>query len=91
MKGPEIRLRDFKDGSVILKDGDMFTLTSEDAVGDEKKASITYLNLPKDIKDVVERELQELIKMIEEKQGPFNYECIDSYLIKYFKMTMIKE
>ena len=51
MKGPEIRLRDFKDGSVILKDGDMFTLTSEDIIGDEKKASITYLNLPKDIKD----------------------------------------
>jgi len=51
MKGPEIRLKDFENGSVILNEGDIFVLTSEDVMGDEKKASVTYSDLPKDIKD----------------------------------------
>ena len=32
-KGPEIRLRDFKDGKVELKAGDPFTLTTEEILG----------------------------------------------------------
>lgn len=45
-KGPEIRIKTFKDGRVNLKTGDDFTLTSEDIEGDSKRVSITISNLP---------------------------------------------
>lgn len=49
-KGPEIRLRDFKDHQpVYIKDGDEFTLTTKDVEGTEKIASITFAHLPKDV------------------------------------------
>ncbi len=49
-KGPEIRLRDFKEGKVELKAGQTFTLTTEEIEGDAKRVAITYKNLPKDVK-----------------------------------------
>ncbi len=49
-KGPEIRLKKFKDGKVTLKEGDKFTLYIDDVEGDENGVSITYKDLPKDIK-----------------------------------------
>lgn len=49
-KGPEIRLCDFKDGKAQLKKGGKFILTTEDVLGDETRASVTYKNLPKDAK-----------------------------------------
>lgn len=49
-KGPEIRLKDFKDHKpVVINDGDTFTLTTKDVEGDETKCSITFPRLPKDI------------------------------------------
>ena len=50
-KGPEIRLKNFKDDSVRLKTGQEFTLTTEDVVGDETHCSITYAELPDDVKE----------------------------------------
>ena len=49
-KGPEIRLKDFKDGSVRLQSGQEFTLTTEDIQGDEHGCSITYRDLPGDVR-----------------------------------------
>ena len=49
-KGPEIRIKDFKDGKVTLVEGQKFTLCTEDVEGDETQVSITYADLPKDIK-----------------------------------------
>ena len=49
-KGPEIRLRDFTEGKVELKAGQMFTLTTEEIAGDANRVSITYKNLPNDVK-----------------------------------------
>lgn len=49
-KGPEIRIKDFKDGSVTLKTGNRFTLRTGDCEGDETQVSITYKELPRDIK-----------------------------------------
>ena len=49
-KGPEIRIKDFKDGKVTLVEGQKFTLCTEDVEGDETQVSITYPDLPKDIK-----------------------------------------
>ena len=48
-KGPEIRLRDFKNGSVMLEDGQMFTLTSDKCEGDESRISTTYDELPSEV------------------------------------------
>lgn len=50
-KGPEIRLGDFKDGSVELKRGDIFTFTSDEVLGDNEKVSITYKDLPRQMSE----------------------------------------
>nr|MCR4674787.1 pyruvate kinase [Lachnospiraceae bacterium] len=49
-KGPEIRLKEFKDGFIMLEEGQDFTLCTEDVVGDETKVSITYKGLTSDVK-----------------------------------------
>lgn len=48
-KGPEIRLKDFKEGKVMLEGGQTFTLTTRDVEGTNEIASITNKDLPKDI------------------------------------------
>lgn len=49
-KGPEIRTGVLKDGKkVTLREGDLFTLTTEEVVGDETKVSITYAGLVEDV------------------------------------------
>ena len=46
-KGPEIRIRQFKNGSVELKNKSTFILTTEIVEGDETKVSVTFKDLPK--------------------------------------------
>ena len=49
-KGPETRTGILKDGKKInLQAGNLFTLTTEDIVGDESKVSITYAGLVEDV------------------------------------------
>ncbi len=49
-KGPEIRLKKFKDNApVVINDGDIFTLTSRDVVGTNEIASISFAGLPRDV------------------------------------------
>ena len=48
-KGPEIRIKEFKDGKIELKAGQRFTLCTYDVEGDETQVSITYKNLQKDV------------------------------------------
>ncbi|MCH5211661.1 MAG: pyruvate kinase [Oscillospiraceae bacterium] len=48
-KGPEIRLKKFKDGKVTLKEGQTFTLCTGDVEGDENQVSITYSDLTDDV------------------------------------------
>ena len=49
-KGPEIRIKTFKDGMIRIEQGQDFTLTSEDVEGDETKVSVTYKDIAKDLK-----------------------------------------
>lgn len=49
-KGPEIRLGLFKNGSIMMEAGKEFTLTARDVEGDEKIASVSYKELPQDVK-----------------------------------------
>ena len=44
-KGPEYRIMNFKNGSVTLKEGNKFILTTDDIEGDENKVSVNYKNL----------------------------------------------
>lgn len=47
-KGPEIRLRDFKDNSVYLNQGQKFILSADyNLIGDENIVGLTYPNLSK--------------------------------------------
>ena len=48
-KGPEIRLKDFKNGTEILEAGQTFTLTTRDVEGTKEICSITYKDLPQDV------------------------------------------
>ena len=48
-KGPEYRIRTFANGPVTLRDGDLFTLTTEDVQGDETRVAVTYANLTKEL------------------------------------------
>lgn len=48
-KGPEYRIKTFKDGKVTIKDGDEFTFTSRDIEGDNKAVSVSYKDLAKEI------------------------------------------
>lgn len=50
-KGPEIRLGKFVDDKpVTVHDGDTYTLTTEDVLCDEKRGSISFKNLPRDVR-----------------------------------------
>lgn len=49
-KGPEIRTKALSTDTIQLKEGNIFVLTTEDIVGDEKRVAITHGNLPNDVK-----------------------------------------
>lgn len=49
-KGPEIRTRDFAEKEVILEDGQDYTVTTRDIVGDKTICSVTYEHLADDVK-----------------------------------------
>ncbi len=48
-KGPEIRIKDFKNKEVQLQTGQIFTLTINNVIGNNDIVSITYQGLPKDV------------------------------------------
>lgn len=49
-KGPEYRIKTFAQDKILLNAGDTFTFTSEDIVGDGKRVSVNYKNLPSEMK-----------------------------------------
>ena len=49
-KGPEIRLGNFENAEVALKEGERFVLVNDDIVGDVTKCSISYKELYKDVR-----------------------------------------
>lgn len=70
-KGPEIRIGCFREHAIHLQEGQSFTLTGREVVGDTEQVSITYKELYKDIKPgdiiliddgLVEMEVQESAK-----------------------------
>ena len=49
------------------------------------------MNYPENLKFLLKNQMQELIKMIEEKSEPFKSTYINKYLLKYFSLSSIKE
>lgn len=49
-KGPEIRLGDFESDKALLVQGTEFIITTEDILGTDAKASVTYKEITKDVK-----------------------------------------
>ncbi len=50
-KGPEYRIGTFRSGPVTLKDGDEFTLTTEQVEGDETRVSVSYRKLTEELSE----------------------------------------
>lgn len=48
-KGPEYRIKTFKDGKIQLKEGDAFIFTTDEVEGDETRVSVTYKRLIEDL------------------------------------------
>ena len=48
-KGPEYRIKTFKNGKIFLNAGDSFTFTAEEIEGDETKVSVNYKDLAHDL------------------------------------------
>ncbi len=48
-KGPEYRIKTFANHSITLRDGDTFTFTTDDVIGDESRVSVSYQNLPDEL------------------------------------------
>ncbi len=48
-KGPEFRIKTFRNGKIILNEGDPFSFTTEDIVGDEKRVSVSYTGICEDL------------------------------------------
>ncbi len=44
-KGPEFRIRSFKNGKIFLNEGDTFTFTADEIEGDETRVSVSYKNI----------------------------------------------
>ena len=49
-KGPEYRIGKFENGFVMLNDGDTFTFTADDIIGNENIVSVSYKNLASELK-----------------------------------------
>ena len=50
-KGPEYRIRTFENGKIELSEGDKFTFTADDVIGDETRVSVNYKNLPNELSE----------------------------------------
>lgn len=48
-RGPEVRVKKFKDGKVTLEENQLFTLTSDEVEGSADKVSVTYNRLYEDL------------------------------------------
>ncbi len=48
-KGPEYRIKTFEGGKVTLSDGDKFTFTTEDIIGNCERVSVSYSRLPEEL------------------------------------------
>ena len=94
-KGPEIRIGDFKTGTIEINQGDKFTLTTREVLGDESIVSVSYKDLPKDVEvggriliddGLVEFEILEIINKTDIKCIAINSGVLKTIKVLTFQM-----
>ncbi len=70
-KGPEVRVKTFKEGSAFLENGSEFTLTAREVEGDSRQVSVTYKNLPSELSpgDTVYADDGHIVMKVEKTEG----------------------
>ncbi|MBQ6868057.1 MAG: pyruvate kinase [Clostridia bacterium] len=48
-RGPEVRVKTFENGKIMLNEGDTFTLTGEEVIGNEQRVSVTFPQLAQNV------------------------------------------
>ena len=48
-KGPEYRIKTFENGKITLSDGDRFTFTTDEIIGNSERVSVSYAKLPEEL------------------------------------------
>ena len=48
-KGPEYRIKTFENDAIMLEDGDVFTFTTDEIIGNRERVSISYAGLPNEL------------------------------------------
>ena len=48
-KGPEYRIGTFENNKIMLKDGDVFTFTTDEVIGNEERVSVSYKGMINDL------------------------------------------
>ena len=75
-KGPEVRVKNFKEGKVTLEEGQLFTLTAEEVEGTKDIVSVTYNRLYEDLEEGMRVLIDDgLIEMKVEKVDKSNIVC----------------
>ena len=75
-KGPEVRVKNFKEGKVVLEEGQLFTLTADEVEGTKDIVSVTYNRLYEDLEEGMRVLIDDgLIEMTVEKVDKSNIVC----------------
>ena len=80
--GEAIKNIDYDLDVKVYPDG-TYAILDENEYADHAKK----MNYPQDIKEIIEKEMEDLIRMIKLKEKPFNTSYINDYLMDYFKMV----
>lgn len=48
-KGPEYRIGTFEQGKILLNQGDLFSFTTDEIIGDQSRVSVNYKGLPQEM------------------------------------------
>ena len=48
-KGPEYCIKTFEGGKILLSEGDRFTFTTDELVGNRERVSVSYAKLPEEL------------------------------------------
>ena len=75
-RGPEVRVKNFKEGKVVLEEGQLFTLTADEVEGTKEIVSVTYNRLYEDLEEGMRVLIDDgLIEMKVEKVDRANIVC----------------
>ena len=47
----------------------------------------SVMNYPQNIKDIIEKELEDLLDLVKHKKEPFDFSYINDYIMKYFGLN----